>query len=711
MALIGKIRQNMWFVFALLGVALIAFMMMDSNGPGGGGGASGQTALSVNGEKIDINRLQALEAAESSATGISGNALRSKVYEDFLTRSLVSSEGENLGIGVSEDEMEQLLYGSNLSPIIQQMPIFQDQRTGRVSMENIQNFRTNYDGKNLQKNYKLMWDEKINQVKVAEVQNKISSLVTKAIYTPTWMAEELSKTNSMSAGIDYVKVPFSAVNDSEITLSDADYNAYMDENKSQFFQKEEGRVLEYAVFAIEASKKDSMEKRQELADKIDRFKNEESDSTYAMANGGNYINFYFAKDKLPEAFQTFIGDIEVGDVYGPVVNERFYSAIKLIDKRVVADSARLSHIYRPIAATPDNSNAGQISAAVAFMDSLKVLIDSGAESFDSMAIKNSQDPSSASKGGDLGYIQQGDYFPVINEKAFFSGKIGELYTVTSPNGVHLIKVTDRIFMNEDPKYKVAFINNGIEPTDETIEEITNKASEFISDNRDLESMRKAISKYPRATLKTSKVLSKQDYMFEEYNFDDDARNIILWAFNDETSVGDVAPDMYSFRDKQFNYEKAIVVPALQAKTPKGMSSLKDVKASITDQVRDYAKSKALVSNLKGKSMADATSMAGATTGTIDAVRTSSSFVGELGYEPKVMAAIIATPEGATTQPIIGTSGVYLVKLNSKSAPSTGNNAFAKQSENMRARQNVNFNLFEAMRKGAKVKDKRMDFSM
>jgi len=34
MALIGKIRQNMWFVFALLGVALVAFMMMDSN-PGG----------------------------------------------------------------------------------------------------------------------------------------------------------------------------------------------------------------------------------------------------------------------------------------------------------------------------------------------------------------------------------------------------------------------------------------------------------------------------------------------------------------------------------------------------------------------------------------------------------------------------------------------------------------------------------------------------
>ena len=709
MALIGKIRQNMWFVFALLGVALVAFMMMDSS-PGGGGGASGANAISVDGNKIDINTLQRIESLESNATGFSGNALRNKVYEDYITRSLVANEGEALGLGVSEEELEQLLFGNKLSPVIQQMPMFIDQRTRTISSEALQNVKmTGESEEGFNPGFQAMWDEKIKHVKSAEVQNKISTLVSKGIYTPTWMAEQLAETNSITAGIEYVKVPFTAIADSDVSLSDSDYNNYMSDNKSRFFQKEEGRVVEYAVFAIEATREDSLTLKQGLASKIEDFKNKGNgaDSSFALANGGNYLDFYFPKEDLPEAYQTFVSDIEVGDVYGPIVNDRFYSAMKLIDRQVVADSVKVSHIFRPTVPT----DLAGISSAVNYIDSLKNLIERGSASYDSLAIKYSQDPSSASNGGDLGYITQGQFFPAINKVAFFSGNIGQLYTVKTQNGVHLIKVTDRIFTTQDPKFKVAFINAPIEPSLKTIGDITNEASEFISDNRDLTAMRAAISKYPNASIKTSKVLTKQDFQFQEFGFNDDARAIVLWAFNEETDAGDASPDMFSFRDKQFNYENAIVVPGLQAKTSKGMSSLSDVKGSIEAEVMQYAKGTKLSSMVNGKSMTDAAGMTGATMGTIDAVRTGSSFVGEIGYEPKVMAAILATDQGATSAPIVGESGVYIIKVNSKSAPATGNAAFAKQSENVKARQNTNFNLFEAMRKGAKVKDKRMDFGI
>jgi foldase protein PrsA len=64
------------------------------------------------------------------------------------------------------------------------------------------------------------------------------------------------------------------------------------------------------------------------------------------------------------------------------------------------------------------------------------------ENFSSLARKYSQDPGSAVKGGDLGYITTGNMLPSF-EKAVFSLKIGEISDVVTTNfGYHIIKVTD-----------------------------------------------------------------------------------------------------------------------------------------------------------------------------------------------------------------------------------------------------------------------------
>lgn len=706
MALIGKIRQNMWFVFALLGVALIAFMMMDSSP--GGGGSTGTTAFSVNGDKVDVQQLQRLESIESNSTGMTGNQLRSKVFDDLITRTIVSNEAEALGLNVSEEEMEDLLFGSRLSPVIQQL--FRDPRTGTVNRQNLLDVKNNLDNGNVNANFMALWNEKTKQVENLEIQNKIGTMVGKGLYTPTWMAEELLKTNNITADIDYVKVPFTAINDSEISLTDADYNAYMNDNKNFYNNKEDGRVVEYVVFDITPSAKDSAAILASVSEKAIEFQSKEegeSDSLYAVANGGNYVNFYFKTEDLPAAFQDVAPTLEIGSVHGPIVNERYYSAMKLIDRQVVADSVKLSHIFRPV----ERTNTSLVAESIEYLDSLQNLIEQGVEEFDSLAIKYSQDPSTASKGGDLGYVTQGQFFPEINSLAFFDGDIDEVYRVQTDNGVHLIKVTERRFTTEDPKFKVAFINSGIEPSEETVSAITNNAAEFISDNRDITTFRSNYVKYPSASLRTSKILKKKDYQFEEFAFADDARNIVLWAFNDNTEVGDVSPDMYTFRDDLFNYESQLVIPALQATTSKGMAKLADVKNSITEQVVQYAKGRKIAEMMKGKSVSDLASMSGATTGNLPTVRTSSAFLQEIGYQPKVVAAVITLAEGSSSEAIVGQDAVYKIKINSKSTNSGSNPLFAKQSENMKARQDVNFLLFDAMKDNATVKDKRMDFGM
>jgi peptidyl-prolyl cis-trans isomerase D len=692
----------MWFVFVLLGVALVAFMFMDSSGPGGGGGNT--TALSVNGEKITAQEFQRLQNSASSQ-GLTGNALSSKVYDDILTRTIVGNESEKLGLGVGEEELEELLYGSKLSPIIQQ--VFRNNRTGQLDFQQLQETRTRIEAGD---DERLMsfWNQKTKEVKALEVQNKIAKMVEKGIYTPTWMAEELSKTNSISATIEYAKIPLTAMADSEVQLTDSDYKAYMDDNSSMFNNKEEGRVVEYFNFEILPTAADSVLIQQNLSKTIERFRNAENDSIFVLQNNGNYIDAYFKTDDMPEVFQNVVTGMELGQITEPILSDRFYAAMKLIDKKVVADSVGLSHIYRPVDLT--DITGRQIARDL--LDSIKTEVEAGRADWDAMALANSLDQTNSAKGGDLGKITQGTFFPGINRVAFFTGTVGNLYTVESPNGIHLIRVDERVFDSQDPKYKVAFINESIEPSQETIDNITTKASNFITSNRTLEEARNGISEYPEATIKTSKVLKKGDYEFEEFGFRDDSREIIIWAFNDDTEVGDVALDMYSFRDPQFNYETNLVIPAIQAKTKKGMTKLSDVKSSITPQVREYVKARKIAEMVKGKSVEEVSDMMESSSyGLVKNVTTSSTIIKDLGFEPKVVASVISTGDGQTSAPIIGNGGIYVIKVSDKVVNSNTNTVFAKQMENSRSRQNVGSTLMSALKEQAEVKDKRMDFGM
>lgn len=80
-----------------------------------------------------------------------------------------------------------------------------------------------------------------------------------------------------------------------------------------------------------------------------------------------------------------------------------------------------------------------------FADSLadKIInrIKSGEETFESMAKTYSADPSSASKGGDLGWFVKGFMLPQI-DKAITTHKKGDLMKVWTQAGLHIIYLKD-----------------------------------------------------------------------------------------------------------------------------------------------------------------------------------------------------------------------------------------------------------------------------
>jgi peptidyl-prolyl cis-trans isomerase D len=119
MALIGKIRQNMWLVIVLLAVALAGFIIMDMQSASNRGGLGSRTSIGkVAGEKIDYMDFQ---RAESALYGGSQDVYgrKNSLWNYFVEKAIVDDVANSSGIGIGADELSELEFGTNLSPIVQ----------------------------------------------------------------------------------------------------------------------------------------------------------------------------------------------------------------------------------------------------------------------------------------------------------------------------------------------------------------------------------------------------------------------------------------------------------------------------------------------------------------------------------------------------------------------------------------------------------------
>ncbi len=124
------------------------------------------------------------------------------------------------------------------------------------------------------------------------------------------------------------------------------------------------------------------------------------------------------------------------------------------------ESVRISQMIFLLNAksTPaDSANARLKVQAV--LDSLKMGI-----SFAVLARNNSGDPSAAETGGDLHFISGGMAFPEFEDCAY-AMKVGEVKTLTSKFGIHLIKVTDRRPFKESRCSHIMIISKSTSPED------------------------------------------------------------------------------------------------------------------------------------------------------------------------------------------------------------------------------------------------------
>jgi len=704
MALIGKIRKNMWLVIVLLAVALAGFILMDmtsASNRGGGLFNSRDSIGKVGSTKINYNEFQIAEQALYSGSGdVYGR--RNTLWNYFVEKTIVDDYADKLGLGVAPDELSDLEFGANLSPIVQNN--FRNPQTGQVDRQQLSSFQQAInEGKELNPQFTSFWNEQRKQIVKTHKQTKFNNLVAKAMYVPNWQAELMAKFQSERADFDYVLIPYESVSDNDVQITDADFEAYIKKNKVKYTNAEEVRNLNYIVYDVLPTAQDSQKIYADLVAFRDEFKNTKDDSTFVVNNQGFFPNAYAKKDDLQDILKDTINKFSIGDVIGPFESDGMYIMTKILDRRIMPDSAQASHIVRTVT---EGDALGMINAR-AYIDSLKTVITSGAQKFADAAMTNSNDPNSAEKGGDLGTVTPGIGGQAFSDAIFISGKEGGIYTVESQMGVHLIQVKKLIYTTNEPRYKLGYLTAPIVPSQETQDKALDDVLSIVENNKTIESL---ISSVKDLKIETAAGVKKNDFNFATLGGSQTSRDMIRWAFDSKTKAGSVSPTVYTYTDEVNFHDSKHVVVGLKDVSKAGLGSVAALKSTIEPFVKNEKKAAIIKSKISSRDLNAISASFNVEVVNAEGVSFASAVIPQVGNEPKIVGKLFSLKTGEISEPLEGNTGIMVLKVNNITPGESGDNFMAMKSQAaMMSRSQVTSRLLESLKKSSKVSDNRFTF--
>lgn len=701
MALISKIRKNSWVVIIMLALGMGGFVVMDMVSAASKSSGNQYTIGQVNSEKLDWNDFQRSERIlyPNSTGDVYGQ--RNYIWNYMVEDQLLKEEAAALGLNVGTEEMEELQFGQRLSPIIQRN--FRDPNTGQMDRATLDQIKANLGTGKLQPQLEEFWKFQTGEIIKDRLQSKLTALVKKSIYTPKWMATQLQAEQGSSLDFKYVLVPLDKVSDEEVKLTDDDYKTWMKENQTKIKRKEEMRTVDFVVFNVTPTSADTTIVRDAINERIAAFRTTDNDSQFVENNYGIMEATYFKKADLAEVIADTVFDLPAGTVYGPYIDGVAFKVVKVLGKKMIPDSVEARHILLRA------ESAAEIAAATKRLDSVKTLIEAGVQSFDSLAMKVSQD-GSAQKGGDLGWSWAGRMVKPFNDLLFYTAEPGELHIITTQFGVHLVKVTGRKYVENTQGVRLAYLVEPIVPSEETQASVYDDALEFSGQNRDVTELKAAIEKKPELSIETAQGLTANAYQFSTLGGGGTSRDIIRWAFQPDTRVGMVAPEVYVYDEPTLFYNSRYVVPALKSVMKAGEATLAEVKEMYSQQVTAKKKGEILAAKITSKDLDAVASQFGVQVDTFNNVNFNMSYLQGLGNENTLIGKVTALQQGESAGPIIGVSGVYVVQVinRTEASLSTDIASFAQQLS-MTSRGSIDSRLMEAIKSSAKIKDNRYKF--
>ncbi len=699
MAVIGKIRKRTGLLIGFIAIALLLFLMMDalsSNSMIGSGGK--QKVGKINGKSVSIqefaNRYNAYENnirainPQQSIDDQTSAAIRDEVWNNIAMDALLGANMEDMGLSVSPLEIGNAMWGDNIHPIVRNL--FTNPNTGEFQPEQVryavENVNTIDETGNLRNQLRAIE----NIIEDDRLKTKYASLVSKGIYVPKFMAQEFAMSNAKTASISYLSFPYSDVTNEGISTSEKDLKNYLNEN-AENYQAEASADLEYIQINIIPSREDSIEALKRAEEIKVEFLETSDDSLFVRRNSnGGFDNAYYTEDQINERalVSTFFND-PVNTLSNPYIEDNAYKISKVIDRKLIADSVKASHILFKYTTIEERDSS------FALADSLFELLRDGKLDFSKTAKTHSTDPGSGFKGGDLGYFKQGVMVKPFNDAVFFNTTQGDITKVESQFGLHIIKNVRS--KPTTPAVKLAEVVLPLRASKNTESDLYRKALEFEQAHKTSELFK---NNEIYSVLEVNNLTQNQ---VEVPNLGS-ARDLVQWAY--KADQGDV--QFFDLSDK-------FIVAHLAERRKEGTQSLESIKTEIEQKVINEKKTDKIIADI-GNALTNATNIQEAASAlgkevkTAQNVRFLSSYIDGAGNEPNISAAVFGTATGQLSKPVSGERGVYVFQVNEFQDPANTNVEFNRLQLKSGIIQKLTFNsILEALKKENSIEDQRFEY--
>ena len=656
MGALGKIRNRSGLLLAVIGFAMLAFILGDfmqskrsgSSGTFYVGEVLGENIHVQNFEKtvdIGIENWKTQNPTSILTQGVIAN-VRNQAWNQLTRELIMENEYEKLGLGISDDEWMERISGINVHPEVSKIQAFQDPANGQFDRTKVlaylQQVEQDETGESV-RNWLNFQDYLINVIRNA----KYDKLVEKGTYINSEEAMISYNEGTQVTTYDYITVPFSSIDDSLVNISSKDIKKYYNKNKEKKYKQELSRDVDYVVFSVVPTLEDDNATKISIENLKNDFANYEDYQTIVRRNTDNTraIFSFQNEDELnnDSAFATLVSQ-EKGSVIGPYkINTSTYRITKLVDVQKRPDSVQARHILITPTATKSMDSVKVV------INNLKKRVESG-QDFGFIAQNFSDDQTSAIKGGELGWFAEGQMVDLFNEVCFTSD-IDELNIIETQFGVHLVQVMDK--SKSIKKYKVAYIDRAVTPSTETYNNYYTEAAQFVSqvvtDNNPFDSIVEKENLVKRSDVN---VLPSKEFITGLAN----SRSIVKWM--NKADVGEVSD--------VFEFDNSYVVAILTKENKEGYTPIEEIENNIKEEIKAEKKYEALLAKTEDYSNFEDLSEIYNTTIVKDVKgQLSSLSVDNLGYVPEVLGAVYGTEVGEISNPIKAQNSLIFVRVTAR----------------------------------------------
>lgn len=720
MATLERIRQRSGILIIVIGLAMLAFILTDLLGSGGILFNDQSTIGKVDGKKISREefayKVEELKASNPQYAQLSNKQLADFVWNNMLREEIMGKEYAKLGMAVTTEELD---FEIKQNQQIQQA--FVNPNTGQFDegqfYQYVSSIRENREKDQESADVWNQWIGFEKGMKDQSLMNKYNTAVQKGMYTPKALAQAEYVAGNKSYEMQFVQLSYAAIADSTITVTDADKKKFYRANKEKYKQ-EAARNLEYVFFPNQPSATDREAVRADLNnlltgrtilntetglnDTLPGFRFTDNDSTFAAGYSDDPVDMgYKKKGELSPSIDSTFFDSPVGTVFGPYEESGAYMISKVSDIKMIPDSVKARHIliaYQGAErAGQEVTRSGQEAKALA--DSLFKVLQDNRSLFDSISKTYNNDITAATKGGDLGWFTEGSMAEPFSNYCFYN-KTGDLGLVFTNFGFHIINITDQ--KGATKAVRVTTIARNVMPTEETLKEIYSKASTYASEAQQSEDFR-ALAEKNQLVLRPATNIKQLDDNIPGLG---QSRKIVQWAWDKERKEGNIG----LIENEGQGYVVVILTDILE----EGYTPMEKMDEQLTAAVIKEKKGEILTKQLaeaKAKSSdinAIATSLGGKVS-TQSLNRKSMALVGS-GAEPKVIGMMVGGKTGQLSEPMAGENAAYIWVLSSVGeAFDKGEYTEEITNSNTTMRDRVQGEVFEAIKKGKKVEDKRYIF--